>query len=112
MFSPQTMETMDRALRVGTVKRSELGDDWTAEAHVAPPRNRVRFPDVLVQLSGQDGNGFFIVSHVRMELERWLRECGNTRAEASEVGLEFFEEATSGDYDHLLQTVMKWVTVE
>ena len=24
---------------------------------------------------------------------------------------EFMEEATSGDYDHLLQTVMKWVDV-
>lgn len=61
-----------------------------------------KFPDVQVQLSGEDGNGFFIVARVRKALER----AGHREAE-----VEFFTEATSGDYDHLLQTCMRWVTV-
>lgn len=38
MYSPETMERMERSIRVATVKKSDLGDDWTAEAHVEPPR--------------------------------------------------------------------------
>lgn len=59
-------------------------------------------PDVEVQLSGEDGNGFVIASRVRSSLERaGYRDDAKT----------FFDEALSGDYDHLLQTAMKWVAV-
>lgn len=53
-----------------------------------------------LQLIGEDGNGFFIVSRANRALERagWDREA---------IQL-FTDEATSGDYDHLLQTVMKY----
>ena len=94
MFSPQTMEMMDRSLRIGTVKKSELGDDWTAEAHLPP---RPLYPDVTVQLTGQDGNGFVIVSRVRSALYDWLRGPGGmTQVEANTVAIEFFTEALSG----------------
>ena len=62
-----------------------------------------RHPEVTVQLTGQDGNGFGIVCRVKMALKR----AGVPEAEQD----EFFTEATSGDYDHLLQTCMKWVSV-
>jgi hypothetical protein len=60
----------------------------------------VKYPDVEVQLSGQDGNAFAILGAVR----KALRKAGHDTS-------EFMAEATSGDYDHLLQTCMKYVTV-
>lgn len=70
-----------------------------------PPESfEPKYPQVEVPLSQMDGNGFFIVSNVRREL---YRQAGVSEAERQ----EFFEEALSGDYDHLLQTCMRWVTV-
>ena len=64
--------------------------------------NEVRHPDVSVQLTGEDGNGFVIASRVRRALERAGHQAD---AEA------FFTEALSGDYDHLLATCQQWVEV-
>ena len=63
----------------------------------------VKFPNVEVQLIGEDGNAFSIISRV----SRALRKGGATDAERK----EFFDEAVSGDYDHVLQTCMEWVEV-
>lgn len=60
-----------------------------------------RYPHIHVQLSGEDGNAFFIIARVRRAMQR-------AGVESSEIAL-FTDEATGGDYDHLLQTVMKWV---
>ena len=60
-----------------------------------------KFPNVHVQLVGQDGNAWAILGRVA----KALREDGVPKEQVN----EFFAEATSGDYDHLLQTVMKWV---
>ena len=62
----------------------------------------ILYPDVTVQLTGEDGNGFFIVSRVRKALEQ---------AGHDEAGAEFMKEALSGDYNHLLQTCMRYVNV-
>lgn len=59
--------------------------------------------DITVRLAGEDGNAFAILARVR----RALREGGR-----SDLIPEFTKEATSGDYDHLLQTCMKYVEVE
>lgn len=59
------------------------------------------YPDVEVQLSGEDGNAFYIIGRVT----RALRRAGVPR-EKIDV---FVAEATSGDYDHVLQTTMRWV---
>lgn len=64
----------------------------------------VKFPDATVQLSGQDGNAFVIISRTVKELKR----AGATKAETD----EFMDDAMSGNYDHALQTVMSWVNVE
>ena len=63
----------------------------------------VRFPEIEVQLSGEDGNAFAILGRVR----RKLRRAGATEEEQA----EFMDEAMAGDYDYLLQTVMRWVIV-
>jgi hypothetical protein len=62
-----------------------------------------KFPGVTVQLTGEDGNAFFILGAVKKALKR---------AGHGDAADEFFAEATSGDYDHLLQTAMRYVDVQ
>lgn len=59
-------------------------------------------PDVVVQLTGEDGNSMTILARCR-------KAC--RRAGKLDVYAEFQEEATSGDYDHLLGTAMKFFDV-
>jgi Domain of unknown function (DUF4314) len=60
-----------------------------------------RYPEVQVQLSGEDGNAFAVLGRTAAA----LRQAGVPQEEID----VFFAEATSGDYDHLLQTTMAWV---
>jgi hypothetical protein len=60
-------------------------------------------PEVSVQLTGTDGNAFAILGKVTRALTR----AGVPKAERD----AFLAEAVSGDYDHLLQTAMRWVAV-
>ena len=62
-----------------------------------------KYPNIEVPLIGQDGNAFFILGTMREALRR-----GGVPQKERE---EFLAEATAGDYDHLLQTCMRWVTV-
>jgi hypothetical protein len=62
-----------------------------------------RHPEVVVALVGTDGNAFAVLGAVN----RALRRAGVDKAEQD----EFMAEATAGDYDHLLITVMRWVDV-
>jgi len=62
----------------------------------------VKYPGITVQL--MDGNAFSIIARARHA----LRRGGISREECS----VFVAEAMNGDYDHLLQTVMKWVVAE
>ena len=63
-----------------------------------------KYPDITVQLTGIDGNAGSIMGAV----SRALRRGDVPSAEID----EFRRECMSGDYDHLLQTCMKWVEVE
>jgi len=56
----------------------------------------------IVKLVGTDGNAFAIMGRVA----RALRAAGKP-----ELVKSYMEEATSGDYDHLLQVTMKYVEV-
>lgn len=62
-----------------------------------------KYPDIIVTLTGQDGNAFAIL--------------GRCRAAARDAGLSddeivaFMDEAMAGDYDHLLQTAMRWFEI-
>ena len=54
----------------------------------------------FVQLSNEDGNAFSILGRCQREARR--------EGISNEEIQQFLSEATSGDYDHLLQTVMAY----
>ena len=59
-----------------------------------------RHPEILVQLSGHDGNAFMILG---------LCQKAARRAGLSETEIDAFtEDATTGDYNHLIRTAMLW----
>jgi hypothetical protein len=60
-----------------------------------------RYPDIYVQLTGEDGNAFAILGRTT----RALRQAGLAQDEID----QYYAQATSGNYDHLLQTTMRWV---
>ena len=63
----------------------------------------IRYPEIEVQLTGGDGNAFAVLGAVT----KALKHAGIDKEERD----EFMAEAMAGDYDHLLQTAMKWVDV-
>ena len=62
----------------------------------------IRHPEIRVDLVGHDGNAFAIMGAVA----KAMRRAGIDKAEID----KYYAESTSGDYDHLLQTAMQWVT--
>lgn len=63
-----------------------------------------RFPNVRVQLSGEDGNAFAIIGRCRRAARL---------ADVSDNDIDTFTcEAKSGNYDNVIQTAMRWFTVE
>lgn len=62
-----------------------------------------RYPHIEVDLSEQNGNAYAILGRVA----RALRGSGISKVEI----LQFQQEAMRGDYNHLIQTCMRWVTV-
>lgn len=63
----------------------------------------VRYPKIQVELLGGSGNAYAILGGVTKALRR-------AKVGQEEIDL-FKKEATSGDYDHLLATAMRWVDV-
>ena len=70
-----------------------------------------KYPQIEVQLSGNDGNAFSVMGNVSRALKRAKDDDGKRIVSEKQID-QFIEEATSGDYDHLLQTCMKWVDVQ
>ena len=62
-----------------------------------------KYPNITVQLTGNDGNAFAIMGAVRKALKR-------EKVSADEIS-EYTKQSTSGDYDNLLRVAMSWVTV-
>jgi len=62
-----------------------------------------KFPEAIAQLTGNDGNAFAVFGAVTDA----LKKAGATKDERD----EFLNEAMSGDYNNVLQTAMRWVTV-
>lgn len=67
-------------------------------------KNEVRYPNITVKLTGEDGNAFFIIG-------KMMRALGNEGVSKEEID-KFQDEAMSGDYNNLLRTCMEWVNVE
>lgn len=63
----------------------------------------IRYPDVHVRLSGTDGNSFAVMGRVQQALKQ-------EGVPADEVN-EYLTESMSGDYEHLLATAARWVSV-
>jgi hypothetical protein len=63
-----------------------------------------KYPHINIPLVGQDGNAFAILARVK-------RIMGRANLPDSEWD-NFHAEATSGNYDNLLVTVMKWFAVD
>lgn len=85
-----------------------MSSDVRVRVPLPPPKQKEckvepKYPRVKVQLTGEDGNAFFIIGKV----SRALRRAG-----ASDEDVKAFNrEATSGDYNNLLKTCMEWVDV-
>lgn len=62
-----------------------------------------KYPNITARLVGQNGNAFVLLGIVSNALRKG-------KVPQSEVEA-FQKEAMSGDYDNLLVTCMKWVTV-
>jgi len=63
----------------------------------------IKYPDIEVELIGKDGNSFAILGAV----QKALRKAGVSAEEIK----QYYEEATAGDYKHLLRTTMEWVEI-
>ena len=66
--------------------------------------DNILYPNITVKLVGEDGNAFSIMGAVA----KALRLAG---VEKPQIEL-YMKESTSGDYNNLLITAMKWVNVE
>ena len=62
--------------------------------------------DITVELTGGDGNAFNILGVVLQAVRR------SGHPDRKKIMKEYTEEVTAGDYDHLLQTTMRWFDVE
>jgi hypothetical protein len=82
----------------------QCGETLHISAPPVPQESGVRYPGISANLIDQNSNAFFILGTVR----RALNHAGVSAEEIT----KFQQEATSGDYDHLLQTVQRWVNVE
>ena len=60
-----------------------------------------RYPDIEVQLTGEDGNAFQIIMRVAKALYKHEAPPEDIK--------EFISEAKSGDYNHVLVTCLDWV---
>jgi hypothetical protein len=63
-----------------------------------------KYPRARVRLVGEDGNALAILGRTKRALQ-------NAGASAEDVAA-FIGEATAGNYDQLLATVMRWVEAE
>lgn len=62
-----------------------------------------KYPQVTARLTATDGNAFSIIGKV-------IKAMRNNKLPDDAIK-QFTEEATSGDYNKLLATCMKWVNV-
>ena len=63
--------------------------------------DQVKYPDICIPLTGEDGNAFAIMGRVTAA----LRRAGVDKAEIE----SYMKEAMGGNYDHLIRISMKWV---
>jgi hypothetical protein len=62
-----------------------------------------KYPEIEVQILGRDGNAFAIMGTIQTA----LKKAGVSKDEIS----LYIKESMSGDYENLLRTAMRWVSV-
>jgi hypothetical protein len=63
-----------------------------------------KYPHITVKLTGNDSNAFMVLGLC----QRAARAVDLPKEEID----AFREEATAGDYNHLLQTAMRWFNID
>lgn len=64
----------------------------------------VKYPHISLNMSQVDGNAYAIMGAVRRLLKR--------HGVSQDTVDEFTKEAKNGDYDHMIQTCMRWINLE
>jgi len=67
-------------------------------------KDEVKFPNVTVKLTGENGNAFMVMGLTM----KAMRKAGCIKEETD----AYQAECMSGDYDHLLRVTMQTVNVE
>ena len=62
-----------------------------------------KYPNIKVKIIGANGNAFTIIG-------KCVNAAKRAKVSSEEITL-FKDEALGGDYNHLLQTCMKWFSV-
>jgi hypothetical protein len=65
---------------------------------------QTKYPHITAILTDINGNAFAILGACRKAAER-------ARLPQEEIDI-FYAEATSGDYNHLIQTCMRWFNID
>ncbi len=77
------------------------------------PAVRPLYPDCVVTLTGVDGNALAIVGTVKRALDRYMRrELGYDSKQVKASIDRYVEQSLAGDYDNVILTATRWVTVE
>lgn len=63
-----------------------------------------KYPNIKAKLIGQDGNAYAIIGTVKQALRK-------ANVPQNDID-EFVVEAMSGDYNNVIVTALKWVTVK
>jgi hypothetical protein len=63
-----------------------------------------KYPNIHVKLVGQDSNAFSMIKRCLDAARDGGLSCDERKT--------FMQEATSGDYSHLLRTILLWFEVE
>ena len=63
-----------------------------------------KYPNIKAKLIGQDGNAYAIIGTVKQALRK-------ASVPQNDID-EFVVEAMSGDYNNIIVTALKWVTVK
>jgi len=96
---PFMVRTEDDTL-VGTFATEQEAEQFVARYTVP------MFPEVEIEidLTGPDGNAFYILGAVNQA----LRSAGATKEQTT----DFNNDATSSDYENLLEVVARWVNLD
>lgn len=111
---PEYRAAAEAAVAAGTARWAIVAGETRLRWNYPQPASRYgtsapepvdgpKYPEIEVELVGEDGNAANIIGKVRLALRQ-------AQVPAAEVD-QFCREAMSGDYDNVIATAMRWVDV-